>query len=277
MPGHPTGTCIWRDKRKLTWPNSSSSASSCRGDRQAITSSIVRLSSASQYACRVGARALAPLLLGRGEHGLITKHSLPALVSSSRGPRSGSTSKVAARKKAAAKAPPTPPSPTSEGRKKYSTPAAPADMREPLVRPPAGLGRKSFSSTPVGLDPASLLGLSTAPGTEGGGGGHLQQYFPVRPARRRKDDNLMEESDEEDTRDLEELIRIKERSLVGSLTNSYAFKEGGLVKRVSEALPLTDSCGGTLTAARAPSNRRCRCLSAAKRSTSSRTTLSLPA
>lgn len=44
----------------------------------------------------------------------------------------------------------------------------------------------------------------------------------------------MAESDDE--KDLEELVRIKERSLVGSLTNAYAFKDGGLVKRVSSPL-----------------------------------------
>jgi len=161
----------------------------------------------------------------------------PPLTSSSRAPRSGSNSKGGARKKAV-KEPLTPPSPTSEDRKRSAISDAPPIKKEPLVRPPAPIGRNSFSSTPAGLDPASLLGLSAPPGSDGTGSNGLQQYFPIRPTRRRKttglgdDDNLMEESEEDDTHDLEELIRIKERSLVGSLTNSYAFKEGGLVKRV---------------------------------------------
>lgn len=101
----------------------------------------------------------------------------------------------------------------------------------PALPPAASAAKRSFSSTPSGLDPASLLGLS-APSSGAG----LHQYFPQQLPRRRRDDagdDLMEESDDEDSaRDLEELMRIKERSLVGSLTNSYAFKEGGLVKRV---------------------------------------------
>lgn len=54
----------------------------------------------------------------------------------------------------------------------------------------------------------------------------------------------MAESDDE--KDLEELVRIKERSLVGSLTNAYAFKDGGLVKRVSSP-PVTHSLSVNLT------------------------------